>query len=69
MSAYQDRVRQERNELHLRYKTLTAFFQTDEFNNLPQFERSMLSRQHLAMTQYLDVLDERVSYFNMINSK
>ena len=54
------RMAEEYDELRGRYEWLTDFLTTDTFKQLPEDKRTLLSRQHQAMHDYLDVLTQRL---------
>lgn len=63
MLAYQERVVEERKELHERLVKLREFNAGAIFSRLPEAERGRLTRQCMAMTTYLGILNERISAF------
>lgn len=63
MQAYQERVVVERNELSEKCDKLRTFTNSKAFENLPYKERGRLTRQYLAMSSYLDILNERIEAF------
>ena len=54
------RMAEEYDELRGRYERLSDFLMTDTFRDLPENKRTLLSRQHQAMHDYLDVLTQRL---------
>jgi len=54
------RMAEEYDELRSRYERLTDFLMTDTYKQLPENKRTLLSRQHQAMHDYLDVLTQRL---------
>lgn len=54
------RMAEEYDELRGRYGRLSDFLMTDTFRDLPENKRTLLTRQHLAMHDYLDVLTQRL---------
>ena len=54
------RMAEEYDELRGRYERLTDFLMTDTYKQLPENKRTLLSRQHQAMHDYLDVLTQRL---------
>ena len=54
------RMAEEYDELRDRYERLTDFVVSDTFRDLPENKRTLLSRQHQAMHDYLDVLTQRL---------
>lgn len=62
-TTYQDRVRAEAKELDERIAKLTAFTKTDTFAALNVGERSALTLQLKAMSEYSICLDARIQAF------
>ena len=54
------RMAEEYDELRGRYERLTDFVVSDTYKQLPENKRTLLSRQHQAMHDYLDVLTRRL---------
>ena len=54
------RMAEEYDELRGRYERLTDFVVSDTYKQLPENKRTLLSRQHQAMHDYLDVLTQRL---------
>lgn len=54
------RMAEEYDELRGRYERLTDFLVSDTYRQLPENKRTLLSRQHQAMHDYLDVLTQRI---------
>lgn len=54
------RMAEEYDELRGRYERLTDFVVSDTYRQLPENKRTLLSRQHQAMHDYLDVLTQRL---------
>jgi len=54
------RMAEEYDELRGRYERLSDFLMTDTFRDLPENKRTLLSRQHQAMHDYLAVLMQRL---------
>lgn len=54
------RMAEEYDELRGRYGRLSGFLMTDTFRDLPENKRTLLTRQHQAMHDYLDVLTQRL---------
>lgn len=54
------RMAEEYDELRGRYERLTDFLVSDTYRQLPENKRTLLSRQHQAMHDYLDVLTQRL---------
>ena len=54
------RMADEYDELRGRYERLSDFLMTDTFRDLPENKRTLLTRQHQAMHDYLGVLTQRL---------
>jgi hypothetical protein len=54
------RMAEEYDELRGRYGRLSDFLMSDTYKQLPENKRTLLSRQHQAMHDYLDVLTQRL---------
>jgi hypothetical protein len=54
------RMAEEYDELRGRYGRLSDFLMTDTYKQLPENKRTLLSRQHQAMHDYLNVLTQRL---------
>jgi len=54
------RMAEEYDELRGRYERLSDFVMTDTFRDLPENKRTLLTRQHQTMHDYLDVLTQRL---------
>ena len=54
------RMAEDYDELRGRYERLTDFVVSDTYKQLPENKRTLLSRQHQAMHDYLDVLTQRL---------
>lgn len=54
------RMAEEYDELRGRYERLTDFVVSDTYKQLPENKRTLLSRQHQAMHDYLAVLTQRL---------
>ena len=54
------RMAEEYDQLRGRLDRLTAFLQTDKFKALPDNSRTLLTKQHQAMTDYEAALRERI---------
>jgi hypothetical protein len=61
--AYQERVIAERDELNTRLRKLGSFIDSEKFETVHVDERRRLLRQLVAMREYFDVLNERISNF------
>lgn len=60
-SAFQQRVMIEQVELSNRLDKLSEFLKSPIFESLPDAERLRLTRQSVAMHDYLNVLTERIT--------
>lgn len=63
MAPHQERVVQEKRELDEKLSKLSAFLVSDLYHTLPAEERDRLTRQHNVMTQYSQILGERIAAF------
>lgn len=63
MQPHQERVVKEAKELRDKLVKLRNFFNTETFKLLSDFEKSLLHRQHAAMYEYLQVLEQRIGHF------
>jgi len=54
------RMAEEYDDLRGRYERLSDFLTSDTYKQLPENKRTLLSRQHQAMHDYLDVLTQRL---------
>lgn len=63
MAPHQERVIAERDELSEKLDKLRTFLTSMIFTSLPRDEQRRLTRQTLIMSDYLDVLDERIAAF------
>ena len=57
---YKERMKVEYKELCARLLSLDSFFMTDLFKSLPEEKKALLERQFKAMTEYRDILAERM---------
>ena len=57
---YKERMKVEYKELCARRLSLDSFFITDLFISLPEEKKALLERQFKAMTEYRDILAERM---------
>lgn len=57
---YKERMKVEYKELCARRLSLDSFFMTDLFISLPEEKKALLERQFKAMTEYRDILAERM---------
>jgi hypothetical protein len=63
MKPYQQRVIDEKNELDDKLNKLINFFSNPIFESLKNEEKSRLRKQAGIMTDYFDILNERISSF------
>ena len=64
MTAWQARVHDEKMELDMKISKLQEFFHTDTYCDLPKHEQALLTRQHITMKEYANILRERIKHFN-----
>ena len=64
MLPHQQRVVDELNELKIKHTGLLTFLGTELYRKLKQGEKNRLSRQLGLMSQYIDVLVERIEAFS-----
>jgi hypothetical protein len=65
MQPHQERVVVERDELSEKIGKLRTFTNGAVFSTLPYEERGLLTRQYLAMSNYLDILNRRIEAFGV----
>ena len=63
MIDWQQRVVEERRELGDKALKLAAFICGAGYDGLDRVNQKMLNRQHVAMKEYLDILDIRIKLF------
>lgn len=63
LQPFQQRVTEERADLHAKVEKLEAFLETDAFRELQIMDQGYLSRQRSLMREYLQVLDFRIARF------
>ena len=63
LQPWQERVVEEKEQLAERLEKLNAFLVSQACLSLPFEERCLLARQALTMTQYLDILLDRIARF------
>ena len=63
LQPWQVRVVEEKEQLVERFQKLDTFLSTPECLTLPFDERCLLARQRFAMSQYLEVLLDRIARF------
>ena len=64
MSDFQLRAINEKEELDVKIKALSDFFNNKIFSTLPTDEKVRLSKQLLIMTDYSAILSERIAHFS-----
>lgn len=65
MLPYQIRVEAERDALSDKIDKLRTFVNSATYVGLPYEERGRLTRQYMAMSDYLDILTERIKAFGV----
>jgi hypothetical protein len=68
MQAHQQRVVDEKRELDAKISKLVAFYDTTVYAGLDETERVRLSRQGQIMSEYSDVLGERIAAFGAVKA-
>lgn len=63
MQEFQSRVVSEKAELEEKITKLQAFMSNDGYQSLPNDEQARMARQLSLMTQYSEVLSERIAAF------
>jgi len=63
MSTYQDRVKQEKEELDEKLRSLHNYLDSEGFNKLENRQQYLLSAQYDIMLKYSSVLKERIALF------
>lgn len=63
MQAHQQRVVDEKTELDGKLTKLTAFYDTPVFAGLDKEEQNRLTRQGQVMSEYSDILGQRIAAF------
>ena len=61
MSDWKECLLQERKELDDKLVKFRYFLKTDEFMNLDYRDKVLLRKQNHAMTEYLDILVQRIA--------
>ena len=61
MSDWKERLLQERKELDDKLVKFRYFLKTDEFMKLEYKDKVLLRKQNQAMTEYLDILVQRIA--------
>lgn len=62
--SYIARMVNEREELNDKAEKLNKFFSSTIFNGLPDNKKVLMERQYKLMTEYVEVLDERIKLEN-----
>jgi hypothetical protein len=65
LQPWQERVRDEQRELCEKVAKLNAFIQGEPFLALARVDKLLLLRQIIHMTAYAEVLDARISRFDL----
>ena len=60
---YQQRVIDEKTELDIKLEKLNSFFHTKLFKESYQIDKFLLKAQSRVMTEYSDILQERIDNF------
>jgi hypothetical protein len=63
METYQERVVAEKNELDVKIKSLRAFINSDEYNEIKENDQVLLCEQYEHMAKYTSVLSDRIKRF------
>ena len=63
LQPHQQRVIEERAELHAKIEKLEAFLDSDTFRELQIMDQCYLARQRTLMREYCQVLDFRIARF------
>jgi hypothetical protein len=63
MEAFQERVVKEKKELDNRLEKLRMFLENNASAKLPEQEQVRLTKQGRIMTEYSDILQERIDSF------
>lgn len=63
MAAWQDRVKEELDELQTKIDSLDEFFDTEKFEELAEAEQVRLRMQSKVMQIYAEILEERIEAF------
>jgi|WetSurSiteA1Bulk_404760.scaffolds.fasta_scaffold00513_20 hypothetical protein len=61
--SYQERVKEEREELNTRITKLCYFIHSDSFLGLAETKQELLERQLYVMMEYSKILKERIGLF------
>ena len=65
MQDFQQRVVDEKNDLHEKIEKLSAFIETETFIKLPFDEQGRLKAQQTAMEKYREILLDRIANFKV----
>jgi hypothetical protein len=65
MKPHEQRVLDEHKELSEKIGKLSYFLTTPQFYELPLVQRHLLIEQEKAMNQYVDILEIRISMFEV----
>lgn len=60
MSTFIDRLIIEKKELDEKLEKLTAFFDTDTYKKLNEFDQDLLCSQEECMADYSQILEQRI---------
>ena len=63
LQPHQERVVAERDQLAARVSSLRAFIAGEKFRDVDRAERQRLLRQEAVMTEFVQVLNERIEAF------
>lgn len=63
---HQERVVAERDQLNTRLTSLRAFIASDTFRQVERDERQRLMRQEAIMTEFAQVLTDRINAFTVV---
>lgn len=61
MSDFIERVKKEMEDLTIKVKALRDFLSSEKIQNLDEKNQSLLKSQEKAMSEYLSILEERLS--------
>jgi hypothetical protein len=63
MEDWKKRVLEEKDELEQRLKKLKIFISSEAFNKVDSVNQILLTRQDNIMTEYLNILNDRIRLF------
>lgn len=63
MEGFVERLQSEKNELSERMRKLRVFIDKEEFNELSETERKMLTMQYGSMASYYGILNQRLFFY------